>query len=132
MPLSYIKLTFIITSIFCASAQALNIAQTHHPETFLESIRGKPDEGIQIVNQFCINCHASKPLVNLGAPRIGVRDDWSFRLKQGIEAMFTHTAEGYNTMPARGGCFECDDTQLRKAIMALLPQEDIKNTKEGK
>lgn len=131
---SYVYATVLIgTSIYCAVIQAQSAAQTHHPETFLESIRGKPDEGEQIVNHICVTCHATKPLVNLGAPRIGVRNDWLPRLNQGLELLFQHTAEGYRAMPARGGCFECDDTQLHKAIMAMLPREkSLKKTKKSK
>ena len=107
-------------------------AASHHPQEFLTSIQGKSDEGTQIVTHFCANCHAVKPLINLGAPRIGQKADWQIRLKQGLEKLFNHTAEGYHAMPPRGGCFECSDEQLKKAIRAMLPDMPINYHKEDK
>lgn len=133
---SYLYLFFTLImgiGLSYSQAQAQPTAQTHHPETFLNSIQGKPDEGAQIVSHFCATCHDLKPMVNLGAPRIGISSDWLPRLKQGFEVMLQHTAEGYHTMPPRGGCFECDDDQLRKAILAMLPREEsINKSKENK
>ncbi len=96
---------------------------SHHPQDFLTSIAGSVDEGKQIVQHYCSNCHAQKPLIQLGAPRIGVSADWLPRIKQGIELVFKHTDEGLNAMPARGGCFECSDKQLMLAIQAMLPKK---------
>ena len=102
-------------------------ATPHHPQRFLQEISGKPEEGQRIVQHFCANCHASKPLIQLGAPRIGVIEDWTPRVKQGLKLLFLHTDEGLNAMPARGGCFECTDKQLLLAILAMLPEEHKKN-----
>jgi len=96
----------------------------HHPQDFLTSIAGSADEGKQIVHHYCSNCHAEKPLIQLGAPRIGVLTDWTSRIQQGMSVLFEHTDEGINAMPARGGCFECSDKQLMLAIKAMLPVED--------
>jgi cytochrome c5 len=98
-------------------------AASHHPQDFLTQISGSPHEGEAIVSHYCSMCHAEKPFIPLGAPRMGVLGDWLPRLKQGKLLLFQHTAEGVNAMPARGGCFECSDEQLRLAIAALLPQE---------
>lgn len=97
-------------------------ASSHHPQDFLKSISGSPNEGEQIVQRYCANCHAPKPMIQLGAPRIGEKADWGPRIKQGIDTLFTHTDEGINAMPARGGCFECSDKQLMLAITAMLPE----------
>jgi len=72
------------------------------------------------VTHFCAICHASHPLIPLGAPRKGHAKDWVVRLKQSRQILFQHVAEGYNAMPARGGCFECSDEQLEKAIENLI------------
>ncbi len=99
-------------------------AASHHPQDFLKSISGAPDEGKQIIQHYCANCHALKPIIQLGAPRIGTVGDWGPRLKQGMDVLFKHTDEGLNAMPARGGCFECTDKQLMLAIVAMLPDKD--------
>jgi len=98
-------------------------AASHHPQEFLQSISGSPNEGKQIVHHYCVNCHGLNPIIKLNAPRVGVKDDWRFRLKQGFNVLFKHTDEGINAMPARGGCFECSDKQLEFAIKFMLPKE---------
>lgn len=111
--------------VFCAAFLALisfyAYADSHHPQEFLQSISGSKNEGEQIYTHFCVNCHAAKPLIPLGAPRIGEEGDWKIRLKQGMDLLFKHTDEGLNAMPPRGGCFECTDKQLMLAISFMLP-----------
>ncbi|MCL9685609.1 c-type cytochrome [Legionella maioricensis] len=99
---------------------------SHHPQEFLKSIRGTQNEGGQIYQHYCANCHAKTPLIPLGAPRIGEKSDWKLRIKQGINVLFKHTDEGLNAMPARGGCFECTDEQLILAIVEIVPKEGKK------
>ncbi|EHL32093.1 c-type cytochrome [Legionella drancourtii] len=96
-------------------------ADSHHPQEFLQSISGTKNEGEQVYAHFCVNCHATKPLIPVGAPRIGDEEDWKIRLKQGMDVLFKHTDEGLNAMPPRGGCFECTDKQLILAIKFMLP-----------
>ena len=110
------RLLFVV----CILVQPV-FAASHHPQEFLKKIAGSKDEGQQIVQHYCSNCHAVKPLISLGAPRIGESSDWDPRIKQGIDLLFKHTDEGLNAMPARGGCFECSDEQLKLAILAMLP-----------
>ena len=98
-------------------------ANSHRPQDFLHSVSGSKNEGEQIYNHFCVNCHAAKPLIPVGAPRVGEDGDWELRLKQGMDVLFQHTDEGLNAMPPRGGCFECTDKQLRLAIQFMLPRE---------
>lgn len=97
------------------------MAASHHPQDFLKAIAGSSNEGEQIVQHYCANCHALKPIIQLGAPRVGQENDWKPRVKQGIDALLKHTDEGINAMPPRGGCFECSDEQLLLAIYAMLP-----------
>jgi cytochrome c5 len=98
------------------------MAKSHHPQQFLNQIAGDKYEGEKIVEHFCANCHAVKPVIQLGAPRIGNEEDWRYRLKKGFAVLFKNTEEGVNAMPAMGGCFECSDVQLKLAILALLPE----------
>ncbi|MCC5792693.1 MAG: cytochrome c5 family protein [Legionellaceae bacterium] len=114
---------FAVLLVVAIIAPSVLWAASHHPQAFLEDVRGKPDEGAQIVGHFCAVCHAPKPQIPLGAPRQGIQADWQARLQQGLDVMWANTAEGMNAMPPRGGCFECSDEQLRKAIIALLPEE---------
>jgi cytochrome c5 len=98
-------------------------AASHHPEDFLHSIQGSKTQGQKIYQHFCSNCHALKPLIPLGAPRLRQKNDWVKRLKHGMPSLIKNTQEGLNAMPARGGCFECTDEQLLAAIEYLLPRQ---------
>ena len=114
--------------ILMAGAVATSaMANSHHPQQFLKGIRGQKDEGALIVAHFCANCHAIKPMISIGAPRVGIDADWQTRVTQGLQMMFKHTDEGFNAMPPRGGCFECNDEQLILAIKAMLSPEMLKN-----
>lgn len=114
----------IIFSIIVSSLLTIQVnANSHHPQEFLQSISGSKNEGEQIYQHFCVNCHAAKPLIPLGAPRIGEESDWKLRLKQGMDVLFKHTNEGLNAMPPRGGCFECTDKQLILSILFMLPKQ---------
>lgn len=119
------KICFIVFSIiliFFNGFTSLGYAETHRPQVFLKEIRGSKDEGKQIVEHFCASCHAEKPLISIGAPRVECEADWSPRVKFGSKIIWQHTLEGFNAMPPRGGCFECSDEQLLLAIEALLPK----------
>ncbi len=116
------RLTYLLIPIFLSSATN-TWAASHHPQEFLKRIVGSPDEGEQIVQHYCANCHALKPIIPLGAPRIGQSLDWDPRVKRGLDSLFKHTSEGFNAMPARGGCFECSDQQLMLAVLSMLPEK---------
>ncbi|GGI75510.1 c-type cytochrome [Legionella impletisoli] len=125
------RITYGLILSLLSISEAWSIS--HHPQEFLRQIAGANDEGQQIVQHFCATCHAEKPQIPLGAPRIGYDEDWKPRIKEGIEALFKHTEEGFNAMPARGGCFECSDEQLLMAIIELLPNTEknaLKNNKK--
>ena len=111
-----------IVCLICCLLPSYLLAASHNPQQILKNIRGSKQEGAQIVQQFCATCHASKPLVELGAPKIRVESDWKPRLRAGFDSLLKHTEDGYGAMPPRGGCFECSDAQLRLAIEAMLPK----------
>lgn len=110
----------IAMSLFFVGNIADLSASSHHPEAFLHSIQGQKDEARQIVEHFCSHCHALKPMIPLGAPKIGKVEDWQVRQQQGMQTLFQHTEQGIGLMPARGGCFECSDHQLKMAIEYLI------------
>lgn len=102
------------------------ITNRHHPEQFIQSIQNDPEAGKKIYQQFCSTCHAQKPSINLGAPRIGVMADWQDRMKKGLDGLLNVTTVGINQMPPRGGCFECSDAELKQAIVYMLPVDKKK------
>lgn len=118
-----IKTTVLCFSLGLSLSCFAVTSTTHHPQDFLEQIKGSPDEGTQIRDHFCMNCHGEKPLISLGAPRVKEASDWDPRIKAGIQLLLKHSREGFNAMPPRGGCFECSDDQLTLAIVAMLSED---------
>lgn len=112
---------FFMVFLACLFQSPLQ-ASGHNPQQILDSIRGSKNEGEQIVRHFCASCHAVKPLIELGAPKLNQLADWQSRVKSGRDILLKHTEEGLGAMPARGGCFECSDLQLQLAIEAMLPK----------
>jgi cytochrome c5 len=112
----------LINLIGLCLLSVMSLAATHDPASLLTTIQGKPDEGAQIVQHYCALCHAPNPQISLGAPRMQVKQDWAVRMQAGLTQLLEHTTQGYQAMPARGGCLECTDAQLALAIQHMLPK----------
>lgn len=113
---------FIFSSAFAENTPLVS----HHPQEFLDALQNKDDAtvGKAIFEKFCASCHAIKPLISLGAPRIGIESDWQLRIAaRNAAAMLKNIDAGLNAMPPRGGCFECSDKDLLSAINYILPKK---------
>lgn len=76
-----------------------------------------PRTGEQIVKAQCIKCHeAGKG----GAPKIGDRDAWIPRLKEGLDSTVRSAINGHGGMPARGGMANLTDAEMRSAVIYLF------------
>jgi len=73
--------------------------------------------GEEIVNAQCSKCHQAGVG---GAPRIGDRDAWVPRLKQGLDTLVQSAIRGHGGMPARGGMANLTDSELKDAIVYLF------------
>ncbi len=111
----------IIILLFCFSSI---YAASHHPLDWIKSLEGRADKSQQIYQAYCKNCHDSKPVIPLGAPRVGVVKDW-----QGRKDLLNSTLLGKGMMPARGGCFECSDESLQEVIVYMLKFKNEKQIK---
>lgn len=74
---------------------------------------GGARSGEDVYAQACSACHAGGVL---GAPKKGDAGDWGPRLEKGMETLLTHSIEGFNAMPPRGGCGNCSDEEIESAI----------------
>lgn len=92
----------------------------HSPAIFVKQLQGDPLAGEKIFQAFCGSCHADHPLIDIAAPHLHDKKTWNFKRKMGEKALLAITINGTGLMPARGGCFECSDEQLRETIRYML------------
>lgn len=92
----------------------------HTPFSFVNELKNDPKAGEKIFYEFCASCHAKTPIIDVHAPVIGNTSTWRERKKKGIKKLLYNTINGKNAMPARGGCFECEDKELLAAIFYIL------------
>jgi len=84
-----------------------------------KSSRSKERTGEQIVRAQCSKCHQEGVG---GAPRIGHREDWIPRMREGLDAVVRSAINGHGGMPARGGMANLTDAELRAAVIYMLNQ----------
>ncbi len=77
--------------------------------------------GEQIVKMQCIKCHQEG---KGGAPKIGDRDAWIPRLKEGLDNTVRSAIKGHGGMQARGGMADATDSELRNAIIYMFRGKD--------
>lgn len=73
--------------------------------------------GEQIVKAQCVKCHGTGAG---GAPKIGDRDAWIPRIKQGLDVVVRSAINGHGGMPARGGMADTSDSEIRNAIVYMF------------
>jgi cytochrome c5 len=92
--------------------------------------------GEDVVDVVCAQCHATGVQ---GAPRIGDREAWANRAKQGLATLTHHALDGIRDMPAHGGDSSLSDLMVRRAIVYMVnrsggrwiePPRDPKQTGE--
>jgi len=76
-----------------------------------------PRTGEEIVKAQCYKCHETG---KGGAPKIGDRDAWIPRLKEGLDSTVRSAMKGHGGMPARGGLADLTDSELRSAVIYLF------------
>lgn len=92
----------------------------HYPASFVKQLKGDPLAGKKIFKEFCTTCHGRQPIIDIPAPRIGDQKIWQALDTIGVDNLLKITVTGKGAMPARGGCFECSDDQLRATIVYML------------
>ena len=100
----------------------VQIKTFHYPTSFVAQLKGDPHAGDKIYHSYCVSCHAAQPAIPLHAPKIGDKQAWAAAQKTDIKQLVKLTGRGFGAMPARGGCFECNDAQLQEAIEYILKQ----------
>ncbi len=74
--------------------------------------------GKQVYLSSCILCHQNG---EMAAPRIGNGASWSLRLKtSGLNGLYRHVINGYNSMPIKGACVTCSDNDMIASVDYIL------------
>lgn len=69
--------------------------------------------GQDVYDTNCVVCHG---MAGSGAPQTGAIADWQERSGQGMDVMLNNAMDGFQAMPAMGGCFDCDEDDFRQLI----------------
>jgi cytochrome c5 len=73
--------------------------------------------GEEVYNAACMACHSAGVM---GAPVTGDKGQWGARIAQGKETLYQHSINGFNAMPAKGGCASCSDDDIKAAVDFLV------------
>ena len=103
-------------------ANAPVIQTLHYPDSFAKQIKGNPMAGSIVYHAYCRTCHAQDAEIPVHAPHLDQKRLWIGLRSLGKNTLLQNTIKGIGAMPARGGCFECDDKSLALAINYMLTQ----------
>lgn len=76
--------------------------------------------GRQVYMTACVICHQDG---QMSAPLIGDGANWYMRLKStGLDGLYKHVIDGYNSMPPRGACVTCSDNDIISSVNYILDE----------
>ena len=105
------------TEIKRAITYMVNQSGGHWIEPISKTAPPAARSGEQIVQARCVKCHQTG--VN-GAPKIGDRDAWIPRVKQGLDVVVRSAINGHGAMPPRGGMADLTDSEVRSAVIYMF------------
>ncbi|WP_144393091.1 c-type cytochrome [Pleionea sediminis] len=77
-----------------------------------------PKDGKTVYSTYCSACHADGIG---GAPKFGDASVWSSRVEaSGMEGLVSSVINGKGIMPPKGGCANCSDDELKKAVEHMV------------
>ncbi|XOZ32331.1 c-type cytochrome [Halomonadaceae bacterium KBTZ08] len=78
-----------------------------------------PRGGEEVYTAACSACHDSGAA---GAPKFGDSGAWGDRISKGKETLYKHAINGFNAMPAKGGCGDCSDEEVQNAVDHMVAE----------
>ena len=78
-----------------------------------------PRSAGEVYSSVCAACHDTGAA---GAPKNGDVNAWSSRIDKGMETLVSHAINGYNAMPAKGGCSSCSDEEIELAVQLMVDE----------
>ncbi|MGC8119943.1 c-type cytochrome [Marinobacter sp. VGCF2001] len=82
-----------------------------------ETASAGPRSGSEVYDAVCMACHTTGAA---GAPVIGDSGAWAPRIEKGLDTLIDHAINGFNAMPAKGGCATCPDEEISAAVEHLV------------
>lgn len=121
------SLSFLKDEDLNSIASYIKSVESKKPPEVKHSTTVDESTGITVYNKFCVGCHVSGAG---GAPKQGDNEAWAKRLEQGLDTLYAHAIEGYNSMPPKGGCSDCTDEEIIAATQYLAKSKgEAKKTK---
>lgn len=119
----------MIFSIACAHETTTTTGFWQEMQEEVSVNDGPPRTGEQVYEYRCKSCHARN---TQGAPMPGDEYEWRRRAAKGMSVLMEHTINGYQRtlMPARGGCLDCNEEELRNALVYMLEKSGINEISE--
>jgi cytochrome c5 len=105
------------TEIERAITYMVNQSGGHWIEPVSRTTKAPERTGEQIVKARCSKCHQTG---EGGAPKIGDREAWIPRVKQGLDVVVRSAINGHGGMPARGGQADLTDSEIRSAVVYMF------------
>jgi cytochrome c5 len=93
--------------------------QMQQPAASTGEATAQGESGADVYNKSCASCHASGVA---GAPKVGDTEAWKDRIAQGMDTLYNHAIEGFNSMPAKGGDASLTDDQVKSAVDYMVSQ----------
>ncbi len=84
-----------------------------------ETASSGPRSGSEVYDAACMACHTTGAA---GAPVIGNAEQWAPRIEKGMDTLIDHAINGFNAMPAKGGCSSCSDEEIVASIEHIIGQ----------
>lgn len=81
------------------------------------SVSSGPRSGSDVYDAACTACHSTGAA---GAPKKGDTAAWSPRIEKGLDTLISHALNGFNAMPAKGGCSGCSDEEIENAVKHIV------------
>jgi len=82
-----------------------------------QSASSGPRSADEVYASACAACHDTGAA---GAPKKGDTAAWSPRVEKGLDTLVTHAINGFNAMPAKGGCSSCSDEEIEIAVELMV------------
>ena len=76
-------------------------------------------DGKAVYDKICFACHAQSVA---GAPKLGDKDAWAPRIKQGMDTLAQSVTKGKGAMPPKAGNPALSDQEIRAAIDFMVSQ----------